>query len=377
MDAAICRTRTLATLLLTLIVLFALSVPTVVAQSPPAGPQTYTVVAGDTLSRIAARYGVTVQELAAANNITDPSRIRVGQVLVIPSGETPAPPTRLPMPPLSQLTPARVTSVVDGDTIKVSVGGGVQTVRYIGIDTPETVHPSKPVQWMGPEASAANKALVEGQTVYLEKDVSETDHYGRLLRYVWLADGRMVNEELCRMGFAQSSSYPPDIKYQDRFVAAVQEAREAGRGLWGPAPESTTSATGRSVSVPTPTPPSSYVVKAGDNLSAIARTLGCDLYALCAYNEIADPSRINVGQVIQVPPPGYVAPTWTPAPPTPTPIIVAATATPAPAPVYVAPTPAPARTCCRVCTTGKACGNSCIARNRTCRQPPGCACNAY
>jgi len=135
-------------------------------------------------------------------------------------------------------TEAQVVDVVDGDTIKVEIGGTVYTVRYIGIDTPETVHPSKPVEWMGPEASEANKRLVEGQTVYLEKDVSETDRYGRLLRYVFLADGLFVNAELVRLGYAQVSTYPPDVRYRDLFLAMQQEAREAESGLWRPTPTS-------------------------------------------------------------------------------------------------------------------------------------------
>ena len=129
--------------------------------------------------------------------------------------------------------------MVDGDTIKVSIAGTTYTVRYIGIDTPETVDPNSPVMWMGPEASSANEQLVAGQTVTLERDVSETDRFGRLLRYVWLPapDGwLLVNEELVRLGYASSSSYPPDVRYQDRFVAAQREAADGGRGLWGPTP---------------------------------------------------------------------------------------------------------------------------------------------
>jgi micrococcal nuclease len=131
---------------------------------------------------------------------------------------------------------ATVVRVVDGDTIKVQLNGIEQTVRYIGIDTPETVHPSKPVEFMGPEASAQNKALVEGQVVILERDVSETDRYGRLLRYVWVEqNGRyvMVNAELVRLGFAQVSTYPPDVKHTELFLLLQTEAREAERGLWG------------------------------------------------------------------------------------------------------------------------------------------------
>jgi len=138
-----------------------------------------------------------------------------------------------PEPSLDGLAPARVRKVVDGDTIQVSIDGKDYTLRYIGIDTPETVQPNHPVEWMGPEATAANEALVAGETVYLEKDVSETDRYGRLLRYVYLADGTMVNAELVRRGYAHSSAYPPDVKHQELLDRAEREAREAGRGLWG------------------------------------------------------------------------------------------------------------------------------------------------
>jgi micrococcal nuclease len=130
---------------------------------------------------------------------------------------------------------------VDGDTIEVSIDGRLFTVRYIGVDTPETVRPGTPVEWMGPEASAANRRLVESARVVLEKDVSETDRYGRLLRYVWLrpAEGnwRMVNLVLVHQGFARVSTYPPDVKYIDAlFLPAQRRARAAGRGLWGDPP---------------------------------------------------------------------------------------------------------------------------------------------
>lgn len=123
----------------------------------------------------------------------------------------------------------KVLRVVDGDTIKIE---GDEVVRYIGIDAPETVHPSKPVQCYGKEASEKNRELVEGKEVFLEKDVSETDKYGRLLRYVWLGE-TLVNEYLVREGYAQASSYPPDVKYQDRFIEAQRLAREEEKGLWG------------------------------------------------------------------------------------------------------------------------------------------------
>ncbi|TMB56365.1 MAG: thermonuclease family protein [Chloroflexi bacterium] len=167
--------------------------------------------------------------------------------------------------PIGETTIGLVVDVVDGDTIKVEIGGVVYRLRYIGIDTPETVDPSRPVEWMGPEASAANKALVAGLEVVLEKDVSEVDRYGRLLRYVWLHDGAswlMVNYELVRLGFAHSSTYPPDVRYQALFLAAEQEARDAERGLWaptaGPSPTSAPQAGGCDPSYPTvciPPPP--------------------------------------------------------------------------------------------------------------------------
>jgi len=128
---------------------------------------------------------------------------------------------------------ADVSRVVDGDTIVVRIAGTEDRVRYIGVDTPETVDPRKPVQAFGPEATALNKSLVQGQRVCLEKDITERDRYGRLLRYVWLADGRLVNEELLLAGLATVVTYPPDVKYvESRYLPAQRAAREAGRGLW-------------------------------------------------------------------------------------------------------------------------------------------------
>ena len=122
----------------------------------------------------------------------------------------------------------KVARVIDGDTIELENG---ERVRYIGMDTPETVHPSKPVQCFGKAASAENSKLVSGKTVRLEKDVSDTDKYGRLLRYVYV-DDVFVNLELVKRGFAFSYSYPPDIKFQNEFLSAEQFARENKIGLW-------------------------------------------------------------------------------------------------------------------------------------------------
>lgn len=126
---------------------------------------------------------------------------------------------------------AQVTRVIDGDTIEVNLVGKIYKVRYIGIDTPETVDPEKPIQSFGLEASAKNKELVEGKTVRLVKDVSETDKYGRLLRYVYVGD-LFINAELVKLGYAQVATYPPDVKYQEYFLDLQREAEAAGRGLW-------------------------------------------------------------------------------------------------------------------------------------------------
>lgn len=128
-----------------------------------------------------------------------------------------------------------VVSVVDGDTIKVSMNGQTETVRLIGVDTPETVHPTKPVEPYGPEASAYTKQRLTGQEVRLEYDVEQRDKYGRLLAYVWLGD-EMFNATLLREGYAQMLTVPPNVKYAEQFRMLQQEAREAGRGLWGLAP---------------------------------------------------------------------------------------------------------------------------------------------
>ena len=136
----------------------------------------------------------------------------------------------------SKMEKARVTEVVDGDTVKIE---GDRTIRYIGIDTPETKHPKKPVECFGREASDANKALVEGKYVYLQRDISETVRYKRLLRYVYLpnpvASGEaiFVNEYLVEQGYANLLTYPPDVKYDTVLRAAEKLAREENRGLWG------------------------------------------------------------------------------------------------------------------------------------------------
>ena len=170
-------------------------------------------------------------------------RAPTGSAPAAPSTAAPASPASGPaLAPIGATETARVVRIVDGDTIVIDRGGGNEKVRYIGMNTPETVKPNSPIEFMGKEASAANAALVEGRTVTLEKDVSETDQYDRLLRYVWVGDGSgagsgltMVNLALVEQGFAQVSTWPPDVRYVDLFTAAQRVAREQGIGLWGPA----------------------------------------------------------------------------------------------------------------------------------------------
>jgi len=143
----------------------------------------------------------------------------------------PMDPTSLPLPPAGR-TAAEVVRVVDGDTILVTIAGEEFRVRYIGINSPELGHDGAADDPFAQEAAAANRALVEGQTVYLEKDVSETDRHGRLLRYVFLEDGTFVNATLVRSGLAWAREYPPDLARQDELMVALDEAGAASRGLW-------------------------------------------------------------------------------------------------------------------------------------------------
>ena len=123
-----------------------------------------------------------------------------------------------------------VERAVDGDTV-VLVGG--ERVRYIGVDTPELHHPKKPVQRYAREAAEFNRRLVEGKRVRLEFDVDRRDKYNRLLAYVFLEDGRFVNAELLKEGYAQLLTIPPNVKYVDLFTGLQSQARKTKRGLWG------------------------------------------------------------------------------------------------------------------------------------------------
>jgi micrococcal nuclease len=134
-----------------------------------------------------------------------------------------------------------VVRVVDGDTLDVSIDGRTYPVRLIGINTPETGGPYRDPECFGHEATEETRALVDGAQgrVYLERDVSDTDQYGRLLRYVWI-DGpgghRLLNELLVRDGAARVYTFPPDVRYRPRFQSAERDARDHGRGQWSACP---------------------------------------------------------------------------------------------------------------------------------------------
>lgn len=130
---------------------------------------------------------------------------------------------------------AQVTRVVDGDTIEVQLGGRTEDVRYIGVDTPETVKPDTPVQCFGPRASSFNHALVERRRVRLVFGVERRDVYGRLLAYVYLGR-RFVNAMLVRRGLARSLTIRPNDRFAPLFRRLELRAARAGRGLWGACP---------------------------------------------------------------------------------------------------------------------------------------------
>jgi len=151
-----------------------------------------------------------------------------------------------------------VTRVVDGDTIHVE---GIGTVRLIGVDTPETVDPRKPVQSFGKEASEFTRRMAQGKVVRLEFDFQRKDKYDRTLAYVYLPDGTFLNAEIVKQGYGHAYTQFP-FKYLDQFRAHEREAREAGRGQWG--------AQNTAAVVPPATTPSESVD--GDQIVYITRT---------------------------------------------------------------------------------------------------------
>jgi micrococcal nuclease len=154
----------------------------------------------------------------------------VAAVLLV-RGSDSGPPSEAPVESARSLE-ARVVRIVDGDTIEVSVGDQEEDVRYIGVDTPESVTPGEPVECFGRRAGAFNERLVAGRTVTLRFDRERRDRYGRLLAYVY-ARQRMVNAALVRRGYARTLTIPPNDSRAGMLARLERAAGRAGRGLWG------------------------------------------------------------------------------------------------------------------------------------------------
>ena len=136
-----------------------------------------------------------------------------------------------PGPPKGAVA-AKVQRVVDGDTFVATVNGRRERVRVIGVDTPESVDPNRPDEPFGEEASDFAKRYLDGETVRMAGDVEPRDRYGRMLAYVWLADGTFWNALLAAEGYAQQLTIPPNVTYAPLFRRLVAEARGNDRGLW-------------------------------------------------------------------------------------------------------------------------------------------------
>lgn len=151
-----------------------------------------------------------------------------------------------PSPSHARTFTAEVIRVIDGDTIKVNLQGQTESIRLIGIDTPESRKNGKATRdsdrsgqdvaaiiSQGKEAAAFTRSRVKkGDTVRIETDVQQRDKYRRILAYVWLSNGTMLNEAIVRAGYAQPATFPPNVRYQGLFLEAARDARRNGRGLW-------------------------------------------------------------------------------------------------------------------------------------------------
>ncbi len=165
-------------------------------------------------------------------NIT-PEVTPIPTITVIPTIIPTAIPTKI-IEASKSLDLVKVTKIVDGDTIKVDIGGTIETVRMIGVDTPEIKDPRKTVQCFGKEASARTKELLENQMVKLEADSTQNDRdkYSRLLRYIYLENGTFINKKLIEEGYAFEYTYQIPYLYQAEFKAAQKLAETNNLGLW-------------------------------------------------------------------------------------------------------------------------------------------------
>jgi micrococcal nuclease len=134
--------------------------------------------------------------------------------------------------PAGKRVRAEVIRVIDGDTAEMAVAGKEEGVRFIGVDTPESVAPGQPVECFGKKASRFTEQLIEGEQVELRFGAERRDRYDRLLAYVYLGE-RFVNAELVRLGYARTLEIAPNVDFAERFLRLQQAAANAGLGLWG------------------------------------------------------------------------------------------------------------------------------------------------
>ncbi|MDD2822811.1 MAG: thermonuclease family protein [Candidatus Daviesbacteria bacterium] len=199
--------------------------------------------------------------VSAVNSPSNTKTNEQAQVTPTPEAQTAAvevkesTPTATPSPADTRQS-AKITRVVDGDTIDVSINGKAETIRFIGINTPETVDPRKPVECFGEKASAVAKENLTGETVLLESDPiqGERDKYNRLLRYVWTDDGTVdFGKVMIATGFAYEYTYNTPYKYQAAYKQAQKEAEQGKKGLW--ADNACPVATAKPTAKPTTAPP--------------------------------------------------------------------------------------------------------------------------
>ena len=175
--------------------------------------------------------------------------------------------------------PYQVLKVVDGDTLTVDLNGKSETVRLIGMNTPETVDPRKPVECFGTEASNMAKELLSGKRVYIEMDSSqgERDKYGRLLAYVYREDGFFFNKSMILSGYAYEYTYGVPYKYQSEFKEAQRNAEANKRGLWasGVCEEKNEPVQTVTPALPQPTQQTQSTPQSSSNYSCSANTYNC------------------------------------------------------------------------------------------------------
>lgn len=180
--------------------------------------------------------GVDVQPVVPPLPVPPKPELSVLPIQPSQNKVTPEPVTAQPVAPVADTKPLfyNVVKVVDGDTVTISLNGANETLRLIGMDTPETVDPRKPVQCFGQEASDKAKGLLTGKRVRLEAESSqgERDKYNRLLRYIFLEDGTNYQDYMIRQGYAHEYTYNLPYKYQTQFKQAEDEARLNKKGLW-------------------------------------------------------------------------------------------------------------------------------------------------